>query len=174
MSKPWEHWGDQEHRDIRETLNRLEAKTDFINDQLFGLAMQEEEEMATEQETLAQIATLNTAFDNNTKSISAIATETAAIRAGQTPGAIPQSVTDALTALGAKDAAIQAALDAEVAADASTVPASTPTPVATPPAPVVTNDPATGNTTTATTNADGTTTTVVTDPSGTVISNTTA
>ncbi len=84
--------------------------------------------MADEQTTLGQIAALNTALDNQTKTVAVIASETAAIRAAQTPGAVPQSVTDALTALGAKDAAIQAALDAEVAADAPPAPPATPAP----------------------------------------------
>lgn len=82
--------------------------------------------MATEQETLTAINLLNAAFDSNSKSIAQIATETAAIRAAQVPGAIPQSVTDALAGLAAKDSAIQAALDAEVAADTTPAPAPTP------------------------------------------------
>src|SRR5450756_993267 len=45
--------------------------------------------MATEQETLTAINLLNAAFDSNSKSIAQIATETAAIRAAQVPGAIP-------------------------------------------------------------------------------------
>jgi hypothetical protein len=109
---------DDEHAHTNSELGNvaLHAHLHQIEHLVIRILRKEWENMATEQETLTAIAALNSAFDNNTKSIAAIATETAAIRANQTPGAIPQSVTDALTALAAKDAAIQTALDAEVAA----------------------------------------------------------